>query len=55
MSRINDTLVVQRVDDDMVVMDTSSGAEIVFPIEDTSRVIIALTYLAGTGILEATP
>ena len=45
MARINDRLLVQRVDDLMVVMDDSTGAEITFPVTDTVNVVRALAYL----------
>lgn len=45
MARITDRLVVQRVDGQIVVMDDSSGAEIVFPVEVVPNVLAALNYL----------
>lgn len=47
MARISDTLLVQRVDDRIVVMDESTGAEVVFPVAVTQRVRDALGYLAS--------
>lgn len=45
--RISDKLLVQRVDDDIVVLSTDTGEEVGFPVEATLDVISALTYLAG--------
>lgn len=46
MSRITDRLLVQRVDEEIVIMDEVTGAEVTFPVLVTNNVISALTYLA---------
>ena len=47
MTRITDRLLVQRVDDQIVVLDESAGAEVAFPLEVLPEVLSALTYLGG--------
>lgn len=47
MARITDTLLVQRVDDQIVVLVDETGAltEVTFPIEVIPNVIASLGYL----------
>lgn len=45
MTRVSDRLLVQRVDDQIVVMDEPSGHEIVFDLEDAVRVQHAIGNL----------
>lgn len=47
MSRITDRLLVQRVDEQMVVMDDVTGAEITFPVDVVPNVIAAMVYLSS--------
>jgi hypothetical protein len=49
MTRISDRLLVQRVDDQIVIVNESSGEEITFPVEQGQRVIDALDYLIRAG------
>jgi hypothetical protein len=52
MSRITDRFVVQRVDDQIVFIDDSSGQEITCPAEAVPNLIKALGYLAWSpGLL----
>ena len=46
MARITETLLVQRVDGQILVMDDSTGDEVLFPVEATPNVIAALQYLS---------
>jgi hypothetical protein len=46
VTRINDHLLVQRVDDLIVVIDESAGEEVAFAREDAANVVFAITYLA---------
>jgi len=50
MTRINDRLLVQRADDVMVLMDESTGAEIVFAVGETADVCGSLAYLATRNV-----
>jgi hypothetical protein len=43
--RISDRLLVQRVDDLIVIVDESSGAEITFPVAEVALVTAALMIL----------
>jgi len=50
--RINDRLVIQRPGDEVIVLlDESSGQEVLVPIRDLPRVVRAFVYL-GTGDAE---
>ena len=46
MSRITDTVLVQRVGEQIVVLDQDSGDEVAFPVEAVGNMIAAMTYLA---------
>jgi hypothetical protein len=45
MARLTDRLLVQRVDDLLVVMDESSGAEITVPAAVVPNMLAAVWYL----------
>jgi hypothetical protein len=46
MSRITDRVLVQRVDEQIVVLDEVTGDEVAFPIEAVANMVAAMTYLA---------
>ena len=48
MARITDSLLIQRVDDaDLVVIDESTGAEVLLPVEKADRIIAMIAYLTS--------
>jgi hypothetical protein len=53
MTRINESLLVQRVGDLIVVVDESTGVEAGFPVTDTEKVIQVLMYLATNDLAAA--
>ncbi|HEY7010128.1 MAG TPA: hypothetical protein VH395_14365 [Jatrophihabitantaceae bacterium] len=46
MARIDDRLLIQRVDQLIVIVDESAGVEIEFPVALTPMVLRVLAYLA---------
>lgn len=50
MTRISDSLLVQRVDDLLVILDESTGAEITVPVELGNRLTVAINYLCHAEV-----
>lgn len=53
MTRIGDSLLVQRVDDRIVMLDDSTGDEVVFPVDYAEFVVRALMYLTTNDLATA--
>jgi hypothetical protein len=51
VTRINDRLVIQRVETQIVLVDDSSGHETLIPMEQVPAVIATLAYLIGDDLL----
>ena len=46
MSQITDRVLVQRVGEQIVVLDQETSEEVAFPVEAVGNMIAAMTYLA---------